>query len=67
MLLACLPACLGGRVARTDVTRTAQVEAIESGKYEFIMNNFAPPDMVGHTGMYEPAIVGVAETDRVIG
>lgn len=25
------------------------VERIASGKYEFLMNNFAPPDMVGHT------------------
>ena len=26
------------------------VAAIESGKYPFVMCNFAPPDMVGHTG-----------------
>ncbi|KAK7529783.1 BPG-independent protein [Phyllosticta citribraziliensis] len=42
-------------------------ERIREGKYEFIMNNFAPPDMVGHTGVYEAAIRGVAETDRAIG
>ena len=28
-------------------------------KFPFVMNNFAPPDMVGHTGVYEAAIVGV--------
>lgn len=42
-------------------------ERIQEGKFEFIMNNFAPPDMVGHTGVYEAAIKGVAETDKAIG
>jgi 2,3-bisphosphoglycerate-independent phosphoglycerate mutase len=40
---------------------------IEEGKFPFVMNNFAPPDMVGHTGIYEAAIVGVATTDKGIG
>jgi 2,3-bisphosphoglycerate-independent phosphoglycerate mutase len=42
-------------------------ERMSSGKFEFLMNNFAPPDMVGHTGVYEAAIVGVATTDKAIG
>jgi 2,3-bisphosphoglycerate-independent phosphoglycerate mutase len=42
-------------------------ERIESGTFEFLMNNFAPPDMVGHTGVYEAAIKAVAETDKAIG
>ena len=42
-------------------------ERISDGKFEFLMNNFAPPDMVGHTGVYEAAIKGVAETDKAIG
>jgi 2,3-bisphosphoglycerate-independent phosphoglycerate mutase len=42
------------------------VERIKEGKWEFIMNNFAPPDMVGHTGVYEAAIEGVTETDKAI-
>lgn len=42
-------------------------ERIREGKYEFLMNNFAPPDMVGHTGVYKAAIEGVAATDRAIG
>lgn len=42
-------------------------ERIEEGTFPFIMNNFAPPDMVGHTGSYEAAIVGCAETDKAIG
>lgn len=42
-------------------------ERIGDKKYEFLMNNFAPPDMVGHTGVYEAAIQGVAATDKAIG
>ncbi|KAI4212800.1 MAG: hypothetical protein LQ351_004502 [Letrouitia transgressa] len=42
-------------------------ERIREGKYEFLMNNFAPPDMVGHTGVYEAAIKGVEATDAAIG
>lgn len=41
-------------------------KAIESGKYEFTMCNFAPPDMVGHTGKYEAAVIACAATDRAI-
>ena len=42
-------------------------ERISSKKFEFLMNNFAPPDMVGHTGVYKAAIQGVATTDAAIG
>lgn len=42
-------------------------ERIGEKKYEFLMNNFAPPDMVGHTGVYEAAVKGVEATDKAIG
>jgi len=42
-------------------------ERIREGKYEFLMNNFAPPDMVGHTGVYKAAIEACTETDKAIG
>jgi 2,3-bisphosphoglycerate-independent phosphoglycerate mutase len=42
-------------------------ERIADNKYEFLMNNFAPPDMVGHTGVYKAAIEGVTATDKAIG
>ncbi|XP_074615241.1 2,3-bisphosphoglycerate-independent phosphoglycerate mutase-like [Acropora palmata] len=42
-------------------------KAIRSGQYPFVMCNFAPPDMVGHTGKYEPAIKGCEATDLAIG
>jgi len=45
----------------------AMAEAIKSGKYPFVMCNFAPPDMVGHTGQYEPAKIACAATDKAIG
>ncbi|RWS30563.1 2:3-bisphosphoglycerate-independent phosphoglycerate mutase-like protein [Leptotrombidium deliense] len=42
-------------------------KAVASGKYNFVMCNFAPPDMVGHTGKYEAAVKGVTATDEAIG
>ncbi|KAG9948730.1 phosphoglycerate mutase 2 [Aureobasidium melanogenum CBS 110374] len=42
-------------------------ERIKEGKYEFLMNNFAPPDMVGHTGVYDAAVIACTETDKAIG
>lgn len=41
--------------------------AISEAKYQFVMCNFAPPDMVGHTGVYEKTILAVEATDRAIG
>lgn len=43
------------------------IERISTKKFEFLMNNFAPPDMVGHTGVYKAAIKGVEATDEAIG
>lgn len=41
------------------------VEAMESSKYHFVMCNFAPPDMVGHTGVYEAAVKAVDITGEL--
>ena len=41
-------------------------KAIKSGQYPFVMCNFAPPDMVGHTGKYEPAIKGCEATGESV-
>jgi len=43
------------------------VEQINSKIHPFLMCNFAPPDMVGHTGQYEPAIKACEATDVAIG
>lgn len=42
-------------------------KALDSGKYPFVMCNFAPPDMVGHTGVYEAAVKACHATDAAIG
>ncbi|KAF9167602.1 hypothetical protein DFQ26_003945 [Actinomortierella ambigua] len=42
-------------------------EEIGTGQYPFVMCNFAPPDMVGHTGVYDAAVKGVEATDAAIG
>ncbi|KAF5136912.1 2,3-bisphosphoglycerate-independent phosphoglycerate mutase [Metarhizium anisopliae] len=43
------------------------VKRLGEQKFPFVMNNFAPPDMVGHTGVYEAAIIGCEATDKAIG
>ncbi len=46
-----------------DVT----ISAIESGRYPFIILNFANPDMVGHTGMMDAAVHAVESVDEAFG
>src|SRR5262249_303492 len=43
------------------------VAAIEKGTYDFILVNFANPDMVGHTGKLEAAIQAVEAVDAALG
>lgn len=43
------------------------VEAIESGKFDLIVVNFANTDMVGHTGILEAAIKAVEAVDSCLG
>ena len=45
----------------------AVVKAIESDGFDFIVVNFANPDMVGHTGNLEAAITAVQVVDQGIG
>lgn len=40
------------------------VELIESGVYDFILINYANPDMVGHTGNEKASIAAVEATDK---
>jgi 2,3-bisphosphoglycerate-independent phosphoglycerate mutase len=42
------------------------VKAIRSGEYEFILVNFANPDMVGHTGFLDKAIIAVETVDECV-
>lgn len=43
------------------------VEAIDGGKYDVIIINFANPDMVGHTGVEAAAIKAVEAVDECVG
>lgn len=43
------------------------VNALNSGKYDFIATNFANPDMVGHTGKMDAAIKAVQVVDTCLG
>ena len=42
-------------------------EAVRSGKYDFVLVNFANPDMVGHTGVLDAAITAVEAVDTGVG
>lgn len=43
------------------------VAAIESGRFDMIVLNYANPDMVGHTGVLEAAITAVETVDAGLG
>jgi 2,3-bisphosphoglycerate-independent phosphoglycerate mutase len=45
----------------------ALVAAIEGGKYDLIVANFANPDMVGHTGVWEATIKACETVDTALG
>jgi len=40
---------------------------LEEGKYDFVVLNFANPDMVGHTGIMEAAVKAVEAVDDCVG
>lgn len=43
------------------------VEAVEAGTYDFILVNYANPDMVGHTGILEAAEIAIRTVDECVG
>jgi 2,3-bisphosphoglycerate-independent phosphoglycerate mutase len=45
----------------------AVVAAIQSGRFDFIIVNFANCDMVGHTGVFEAAVKAVETADTSLG
>ncbi len=49
-----------------EVTKEA-IKAIDSGKYDFIVMNYANADMVGHTGNLEATIKACEAVDRCLG
>jgi 2,3-bisphosphoglycerate-independent phosphoglycerate mutase len=53
-------------MSAAELTRLV-VEAIDSDKYDLIVMNYANLDMVGHTGMLDPAIRAVEAVDDGVG
>ncbi|NLA05953.1 MAG: 2,3-bisphosphoglycerate-independent phosphoglycerate mutase [Firmicutes bacterium] len=45
----------------------AAVRAIEEGRHRLLVVNFANPDMVGHTGIFEAAVKAVETVDKQVG
>jgi 2,3-bisphosphoglycerate-independent phosphoglycerate mutase len=49
-----------------EVTEEAE-RRIRSGVYDLIVLNYANPDMVGHTGIFEAAVEAVSAVDECVG
>jgi 2,3-bisphosphoglycerate-independent phosphoglycerate mutase len=49
------------------LVRDEVMARIECGKYDLIVLNFANPDMVGHTGIFEAAVKAVEVVDGCVG
>ncbi|RQW79115.1 MAG: 2,3-bisphosphoglycerate-independent phosphoglycerate mutase [Methanothrix sp.] len=47
--------------------RDEVIRRIDSGKYGLIVLNFANPDMVGHTGIFDAAVKAVETVDGCVG
>ena len=43
------------------------INNINLGKYNFILTNFANPDMVGHTGNFDATVKAVEVVDECLG
>ncbi|MCX7884608.1 MAG: 2,3-bisphosphoglycerate-independent phosphoglycerate mutase [Caloramator sp.] len=43
------------------------LKEIDENKYDFIVLNFANPDMVGHTGVYDAAVSAINAVDECLG
>ncbi len=50
-----------------DGVTDALVEAIEGDAFDFIVANFANPDMVGHTGVWDAAVTACEVVDTCLG
>jgi len=57
---------LAPAMSAAEVTQAA-VAAIESGRFDLIVLNYANPDMVGHTGKLAAAIAACEAVDRGLG
>ncbi|HVP62114.1 MAG TPA: 2,3-bisphosphoglycerate-independent phosphoglycerate mutase [Myxococcaceae bacterium] len=53
-------------MAAPEVT-SRLMQAVDSGRYDFLLVNYANPDMVGHTGKLDAAIKAVRVVDGCLG
>jgi 2,3-bisphosphoglycerate-independent phosphoglycerate mutase len=53
-------------MSAVEVTEEAE-RRIRSGVYDLIVLNYANPDMVGHTGIFEAAVLAVSAVDEGVG
>jgi 2,3-bisphosphoglycerate-independent phosphoglycerate mutase len=49
-----------------EVTKTL-IEKVYANEYDFILVNYANPDMVGHTGVFEAAVRAIEVVDECVG
>ena len=52
---------------KAEAITDALVEAIASGTYDFIVANYANPDMVGHTGKWDATVTALDVIDGCLG
>ncbi len=50
-----------------DKVTEALLERLDSGRYDFVLVNYANPDMVGHTGVFEAAVAAIEAVDECVG
>ena len=43
------------------------LKRLDSGNYDFILVNYANPDMVGHTGVFDAAVKAIEKVDECVG
>lgn len=51
---------------KAEEITAAGLEALRSGRFDVVRINFANPDMVGHTGVFEAVVKAVETTDRCL-
>lgn len=50
-----------------DLVTEKLLDKLGSGKYDFVLVNYANPDMVGHTGVFDAAVEAIEAVDGCIG
>ena len=67
-----IPSIPGGDFSKAPEMKACEITtelvgAIKSGTYDFMLANFANPDMVGHTGDYNATVKAIEVVDESVG